>query len=277
MQLPYGVRQEEADGHPVYVLEDLAARAEAWVVPGLGLNAYHFAVESGGHEVAIIDSPATLEELHQRPSGFGLPILFPFPGRVAYGRFAFRGQVYEIGKRAPTGHAIHGFVLDRPWQVIAAGSSEHDGAVLVGRFESRAFPELASQYPSHFRLDVTFRLRAWTLSIETRAENVGASLLPVGLGLHPYFRVPLHRSGSVGGCIIEVPVTREWGLAPDLIPTGRLIAPQEDLTRGVSLEGRRYDNVYTGVIRSPEGSRCVLADTKAVSYTHLTLPTIYSV
>lgn len=260
--LPYAVREEEDDGRPVYVLEDRVARSQAWVTPGLGFNAYRFSVEPDAHEAAIIDPPPTLDDLQANPSRYGTPVLFPFPGRVARGRFTFRGRDYELQKRANNGNAIHGFVYDRPWQVVASGASAREGAVLVGRSESLAFPELAGQYPSAFRLDLTYRLRGWALGIEARAENVGPEPLPVGYGLHPYLHAPIDHGESAGGCVIEVPVTSRWELV-DMLPTGRILPVEEDLAAGVSLEGRRFDDVYTGVMMSGGGSRCVLTDTRA--------------
>lgn len=260
---PYTVRTEEEDGYPVYVLEDPVARAQAWVVPALGFNAYRFSVEPDEHEIGIIDPPPTLAELRARPSFYGTPLLFPFPGRVRGGRFTFGSRPYELQTRQSGSHAIHGFVYNRPWEVIASGPSARDGAVVVGRFESQSFPELATQYPSAFRLEVAYRLRTWTLTVEARAQNVGSEPLPVGYGLHPYFHVPLNHGPSIGGCVIEVPVTRRWELTSDLLPTGRTLPVEEDLAVGVSLEGRSFDTVYTGVLRSQDGSRCVLADTHA--------------
>lgn len=260
--LPYAVREEVEDGRTVYVLEDRAARAQAWVAPSLGFNAYRFSVEPDDHEVGIIEPPPTLDDLEANPSRYGTPVLFPFPGRVPHGRFTFNGREYELERRVANGHAIHGFVYDRPWQVIGSGTSAHDGAVLVGRFESQSFPELARQYPSAFRFDLTCRLRGWSLEMEARAENVGREPLPLGYGLHPYFHAPIDHGESAGGCVIQVPVTRRWELV-DLLPTGRLLPMEEDLASGVSLEGRTFDDVYTGVILDGDISRCVLTDTKA--------------
>jgi len=259
--LPYAVREEDDDGRPVYVLEDAQARSQVWVAPSLGFNAYRFSVEPDGHEVGIIEPPPTLGELGAYPSRYGVPVLFPFPGRVAAGRFAFRGRLYELERRVANGNAIHGFVYDRPWHVLASGAG-HDGALLAGRFESQSFPELARQYPSAFRLDLTYRLHAWSLTIDARAENVGDEPLPLGYGLHPYLHAPIDHGESAGGCVIQVPVTRRWELA-DLLPTGRTLPVEEDLASGVSLEGRRFDDVYTGVVLDGDVSRAALSDTRA--------------
>ncbi len=260
-KVPYVVREELEDGHAVHVLEDRAARSEAWVVPDLGLNLYRFSVEDRDESVAIVDPPPTLADLRADLTGYGVPILFPFPGRIPEGRFAFGGRTYQLLPREGDPPYGHGFVLDRTWRVIGSGTSTRDGAVLAARFESEAFPELAAQWPSAFRLDVTYRLRAWTLTMEARAENVGREPLPVGYGLHPYLHAPIDRGSSVGGCVIAVPVTRRWELR-DLVPTGRLLPLDEDLAAGVSLEGRTYDEVYTGPIVTRGESRSVLTDTR---------------
>ena len=262
MELPYDVRREEEDGYPVYVLEDRAVRSEAWVVPGIGLNLYRFSIERGDESIAVIDSPPTLEDLRREPYHYGVPVLFPFPGRIPQGRFTFGGRTYELAKLDEEGNAIHGLVASRPWRVIATGPSGEDGAVLVGRFESPEFSVLAEQYPSAFRLDLTYRLRAWTLTIEARAENIGRDPLPIGFGLHPYLRAPLREALTAGGCVIEVPATRRWELAGG-VPTGRLLPLDEDLAQGVSLEGRIFDDVYTGLLLTDGVSRCVMGDTRA--------------
>ncbi|MDI7274630.1 MAG: aldose 1-epimerase [Anaerolineae bacterium] len=267
MTLPYAVRQEREDGQQVCVLEDGEARSAAWVAPGLGFNLYRLSVEPDAHEVAIIDPPPTLADLQQDPAAFGMPVLFPFPGRIPGGRFSFGGRSYQLeprrgeASREPLGQ-MHGLVLDRPWRVIAWGTDPREGAVLVGRIESVDFPELAGQYPSAFRLDMTYRLRGWTVTAEARAQNIGSAPLPVGYGLHLYLHVPIDHDSSVGGCVIQVPATRRWELRGG-VPTGRLLKLEEDVAGGVSLEGRAFDEVYTDLLLTDGTSRGVLSDTRA--------------
>lgn len=261
-ETPYAVRSEREDGYQVYVLEDAVAGSQAWVAPELGLNAYRFSLERAEEEVPIIDPPPTLADLAADPSGYGVPLLFPFPGRIPGGRLTFGGREFQLETEREGDVALHGFVLRRPWRVIGSGTSAHEGALLVARLESAAFPELAEQYPSAFRLDVTYRLRAWTLTVEARAENIGGEPLPVGYGVHPYLRAPLGPGASAGGCTISVPVSRRWELEC-LVPTGRLLPLEEDLAAGVSLEGRSFDNLYTGLLADGGVSRAVLGDTEA--------------
>ena len=258
--LPYSVRTEREDGHDVYVLEDRAARSQAWVAPDLGLNVYRFSIERAGEDVAILDPPPLLGDLAADPAGYGLPILFPFPGRIPGGLVRYGGREYQIQPHTAGLGCAHGFVLDRAWQVEATGKSAHEGAELVGRLESADYPELAEQWPSTFRLEARLSLRAGTLAVYLRAQNTGRDPLPVGCGLHPYLRAPLSATSSAGGCLVSLPVTRRWELQ-DLVPTGRLLPLAEDWAVGVGLEGRIGDDVYTGVLAEQGSSRAVLSDT----------------
>ena len=108
---------------------------------------------------------------------------------------------------------------------------------------------------------MTYRLRAWTLTVEAQAENTGSEALPVAYGLHPYLHTPIDHDSSVGGCVIEVPARRRWQLV-DHAPTGQLEPLEEDLARGVSLEGRAFDYVYTDLWQAHGVSRAVLSDTR---------------
>ena len=257
MQARFDVRPMDEDGYAVWLLEDAAARSRVWVCPALGLNAYRFTVPLGGRAQDIIESPPRLTEIAARPSAYGLPILFPFPGRIRSGRFRFGDREYLLSHKNPSGHASHGFVLDRPWQIVTSGAE--GGAVLLGRIESRTFPELASQYPSAFRLDVRYCLHGWRLTVEACAQNIGSEALPVGYGLHPYLRAPIADSSTAALCTVRVPAVLQWELV-EMLPTGRLLPADPALAAGLPLAGRRLDDVFTASVSSPGGSSCALID-----------------
>ena len=101
----------------------------------------------------------------------------------------------------------------------AFGESEADGAWVRSEFGSVQFPELKGQFPSSFTIAVTHRLSEGELSLEAEGVNIGESDMPVGLGIHPYFRLPLHRSGQRERCSIHLPADLHWEL-DDCIPTG---------------------------------------------------------
>lgn len=259
MSARYTVREESFEGQVVYVLRDEGACAEARVLPSVGANCFAFAVEVAGRHLEILESPPDLGTLAGRPSGSGFPILFPFPNRVRGGRFSFEGRTYQMDAGLG-GNAIHGFVHARPWRV--AGSDTTEGASLALRFESGDHPDVARQFPFPFRAEAIYTLRAGALTLNFRGENTGASSMPAGYGVHPYFRAPLLRGGDPAECRVKVPVGKFWELK-DLLPTGRLIPAEGDydLFTGRPLGGSKFDAVFTDVVRDPDGViRCVLTD-----------------
>ncbi|OGG43552.1 MAG: hypothetical protein A3F84_20495 [Candidatus Handelsmanbacteria bacterium RIFCSPLOWO2_12_FULL_64_10] len=259
MSTRYAVREEPFEGQVVYVLRDEGARAEAKVLPAVGANCFTFAMEMNERRLDILESPPDLGTLAGRPSGSGFPILFPFPNRVRAGRFAFEGRTYQMDAGFG-GNAIHGFVHARPWRVAASDTA--DGASLTLRFESGDHPDVVRQFPFPFRAEATYTLREGALTLNFRGENAGASDMPAGYGVHPYFRAPLLRGGDPAQCRVKVPVRKLWELK-DLLPTGRLIPAEGDydLLRGRPLAGSKFDAVFTDVVRDPDGViRCVLTD-----------------
>src|SRR5262245_41550340 len=55
---------------------------------------------------------------NESPSGSGVPLLFPFPGRIGKARFMFSGREYSLEPGDRFGNAIHGFVYNRPWRAV---------------------------------------------------------------------------------------------------------------------------------------------------------------
>ncbi|MSS70368.1 MAG: aldose 1-epimerase [Candidatus Latescibacteria bacterium] len=253
------VREDRLEGQVIYVLRDEATRAEAKVLPTVGANCFAYAVEIAGRRIEVLESPPDLQTLAERASGFGFPILFPFPNRVRAGRFTFEGKTYQMDA-AFGGNAIHGFVHTRPWKVAASRTT--DGASLTLRFDSADHPDVVRQFPFPFRAEATYTLQEGALTLSFKGENVGGSSMPAGYGVHPYFRAPLLPDGDPAQCRVQAPVRKIWELK-DLLPTGRL-TPAEgdfDLRAGKPLAGSKFDAVFTDVVPDPDGLlRCVLTD-----------------
>ncbi len=97
----------------------------------------------------------------------------PWTNRLDAGRVGDIGQVPM--NRPADGTAIHGFLRDRPWKVEAATASS---ARLVIDAPSEPLPCAAV-------LDVGLDDRG--LSLALRLTNIGAAILPFGIGWHPWF------------------------------------------------------------------------------------------
>ncbi|NLN27084.1 MAG: aldose 1-epimerase [Firmicutes bacterium] len=243
----YVVERRQDSGDAVYILRERISGTRAEVIPAIGAQCARFAWCAGGHTVDILKAPPSLDALREEPVQYGIPVLFPFPNRIAHGRFAFNGRTVELPITEPErGHAIHGLVLDRPWTVADFGT-EDDSAYIVCTFDWHDHPEV-HVFPYPFALEYTIRLTADGLHTRFRATNTGDGLLPMGFGLHPWFPVPLVTGGDPQTCRIEAPVTHMREL-DDLIPTGRLFEPEaeRDLRRGVQLGRLFFDHAFTGI------------------------------
>ena len=261
----YSVSEEPFEGATVTVLRDGSGGREARVLPSVGNNCVAFRVRKGGETVDLIYTPPDPETLQGRPSGYGVPILFPWPNRIDGGRFVFNGEDYRLDTPSPGAHASHGFVLNRPWEVVGAGASDAEGAWVQSRFRSADFPEVGRQFPFPFEVTATYRLKDGALELEIEAVNTGTGAMPVGLGMHPYFPLPLAEGGSRDLCTVQMPVETYWPLREDMIPTGEIlqVSGRYDVRQPTQLKGQFYDNVWSGVVLTDGWSRCVYTDPTA--------------
>ncbi|MCZ6636435.1 MAG: aldose 1-epimerase [bacterium] len=262
----YSVRQEDFKGHTVYVLVDSQSGQEARVLPSVGNNCISYKIWKGDGSVELIYVPPDPETLQGRPSGYGVPILYPWPNRIDGGKFRFDGKDYQLDTPGSGEHASHGFVLVRPWQVESSGASTEDGAWIQSRFQSEDFPEVARQFPFPFEAVVVYRLKEGVLSLEFEGVNTGKTDMPAGLGIHPYFPLPIQENGNRDDCTVQMPVETYWPLRDDPIPTGEILpiaGTPFDVREPTSLKGVFFDNVWSGVQLTNGWSRCEYVDGSA--------------
>jgi len=245
----YGVRERVESGELLYELLDEEAALEATVWPALGCQCVGLTANWNGVEVDFLTSPPDLASLRAAPLYFGNPILFPFPNRIRGGRFTYDGRVVKLPcNEEKLGNAAHGLVFTRPWQVVDSGAETSGGAWIRSRFTLHDFPEISKAWPFPFEVDYTYRLFEGKLENVVVARNTGSCPMPLGLGLHPWFRLPLAPRGRRQACRLRAPVHRVWELV-DLIPTGRIVpAPLgKDLRGSVEIDDLDFDDVYAGL------------------------------
>src|SRR5262245_30565633 len=126
--MAYQVRTEQRDG-TIVVLEGDGGKPHAEIWPARGLNAYQWQVERNSQTLDLLYADPQLFP-NGRPTRSGIPILFPFPNRIRAGRFSWKGRDYQLPLNDPTArNAIHGFVCQRPWRVVARGADEREAWV----------------------------------------------------------------------------------------------------------------------------------------------------
>ena len=238
----------------IAILKDAASGSSAEILVSLGFNCFRFTAMVKGKAVEVLYAHPEFAGGEQRPSGSGIPLLFPFPGRIPGTTFAWEGKEYELEPGDAQGNAIHGFVHKRPWRVIEQSESR-----VVGQFQAwKDDPSLKDRWPADFRITATYELQGNMLSTHYLLENPGDTPLPFGFGTHAYFRVPLG-GAKADDCIVKLPISAQWELA-DMLPTGRrLELPNAaEFQAGQRFGDMKFDDVFTGIVPQ-SGDRVVAA------------------
>ncbi len=212
-----------------------------------GFNCFEFLAKVGERTVSVVDTLDGFAETGERPSGSGIPILFPYPNRITKGRYEWEGTPYELPESLVgynKDNAIHGFCLDRPWRVTDAGAD-----FVVGEFQlSVDAPDRLALWPADFVLEAKYTLSGATLRCDFKVANPDHRPLPWGLGTHPYFTLPFGEEGTLPNCVVEAPASEEWELV-DCLPTGKRlpVSPEKDLREGARFTDLQMDDVLTGL------------------------------
>jgi aldose 1-epimerase len=239
-------------------LSDRASGSNARILVSQGFNCFSWrpVLKDGPREMLWAEPGFEMGD--KRPSSGGNPILFPFPGRIGGAVFTFEGREYRLEPSDAYGNAIHGFVLNRPWRVVEQSESR-----VLGEFQAAVDDaKILEQWPSDFRIRVSYEVRECELLSEIHYENTGKSALPCGFGTHAYFRLPLSEDAIVADTVVTAPVDRYWELER-MIPTGQLSAvrPDQPLAAGLRLVDHQFDTAFTGLFPDADGLvRTRLAD-----------------
>lgn len=228
-----------------HVFELTQGDVVAEVVPDAGCNVRSIRFQG----VELLRQAPTLAEL--RGTRYGVPVLYPTPNRVRGAVFTFEGRKYVFEpNKGP--NFIHGLVKAESWEVVEAreivnrtGAAEPVCAMecrfvfLPGRPSYDLFP-----HPHVLLLTITVTPSSvrWTYRVD---NTKGASRVPYGFGLHPWFNY----LGPRNQTYLTVPATH-WMEAIDQLPTGRLVDLAEtniDLRTPRSVDGFVVDDVYFGM------------------------------
>jgi aldose 1-epimerase len=227
----------------IVVLRDSGSGSQAKILASFGFNCYQFTALVDHEPVDVIWSEPGFELGDKRASGSGIPLLFPFAGRLRGKSFVWHGREYPAEGDDGRGNAIHGYVLGRPWRV----TEQTDQEVTAEFHASIDEPKLLEAWPADFCITATYSLRGTRLESDFLIENPDSHPLPFGFGIHPYFRVPLGGADS-GPCRVRLPFQERWDMT-DMLPTGQRV-PVEDpaaFRAGLPFAEMQFDDVFTGL------------------------------
>jgi aldose 1-epimerase len=247
----YNAQRVKVDGVEVIRLIDASHKARVSIAPSLGNNAYEFLVNGKN----IMYFPVTnLAEFKQKPTFSGNPLLAPWANRLDHEGFYANGKHYILNpalnnyRHDPAKQPIHGLLsYASEWKVTNVAAN-NQGAEATSRLEFWRYPDYMAQFPFAHTLDMTYRLRAGVLEVETVIENHSTDTMPVSIGFHPYFR--LHDSPR-NSWRVTLPAKESYILSGSLIATGEKkpmpYKNQQDL------EGISLDDVLGGLTPGDNG------------------------
>lgn len=233
----------------IVTITDADSGAAAKILVSLGFNCFSWQQQLNDGPREMLWAHPEFASGNERPSGSGIPLLFPFPGRIGQAKYSFAGRDYQLEPGDAFGNAIHGFVHKRPWRVVEQSPSR-----VVGEFQaSKDDASILSHWPSDFRVRVSYEVRGRELASDIRCENTGDAALPFGFGTHTYFRLPLAEAGAAEETLVYAPVSKVWELK-DMLATGKMLelTPELQLAGG-PIAGRNFDTCYTGLSAESDG------------------------
>ncbi len=223
--------------------DDSGATAE--VAVGLGFNCYSwkapFAGDADASRRELLWAEPDFELGEGRPSRSGIPLLAPFPGRIAHGVVEWEGKRYQLDDTSGQGHAIHGFAPRNAWRLVDR-SVDHVTAEFRPTIDA---PAAVAQWPGNYVMTATYSIAGSRLVFDLRVVNPGDEPVPFGFGTHAYFRLPLAEGADPEATVVRAPVDGRWEAA-DMIPTGALesLPGSDPLNVGAALAGREFDTAY---------------------------------
>jgi len=253
----YSCEPGQWQDEPVMVLRDNQSGAIAMVAHELGSNCVFWAVRHQQQEVPVIETPASPAVLHNRASRGGIPVLWPFPGRVRDAHYTYRGQDYHLPRTDKSGvHHIHGLALNAKWQVAAYGADDNGAFLVTTLRPAQLSDEGRPSYPFDFVLSLRLVLKGQSLTYLVTLENKESqTALPFSFGLHPYFRAPLVPTDSPpdpaarSHCLMRIPAATHWPTDGG-IPNGpaQPVTPSQDFRDWKALGSQPFDDMYSGVL-----------------------------
>jgi aldose 1-epimerase len=147
-------------------------------------------------------------------------------------------------------YAMHGLLLDQAFTHLEQTST----AEITGRLKSHDF---GGRWPSRADISVTWRLADGGLRLQVDVSNVGDEAMPLGIGWHPYWRLP---SGRRDQARVRVPASARLRVNnyDGVLPTGEVAAiagGPYDVAQagGLLLGGLHLDDCFTGLTPAPDG------------------------
>ena len=188
--------------------------------------------------------------------------LVPYTNRIADARFAWQGEDVQLPRNfAPESSSIHGMGWQSEWRV----SHQHEfKCTLEHEWDA------AEGWPWGYAAQQRIRLGKKGLAITLNATNRSARAMPMGLGLHPYFR---RRPETK----LTFSATGAVATGDAQIPDGNIIAPDHfaDFAGGAVLPETLVDHCFVGwdgTVRIEDDLGAITLSATGAPFLHVYVP-----
>ncbi|MCF7843531.1 hypothetical protein K9M47_01390 [Candidatus Gracilibacteria bacterium] len=182
------------------------------IIPEVGGRVHEICLKHENVLINILDNEQDVEAIKNERWYKGA-ILVPFPNRVRAGSYDFNGEHYQLPINFPgEGHAIHGLVYDKSFEIITTDIAEK--GLLTVRYRYNGSIE---GYPFPCTVKYVFSIEDNNFSCSISVVNDGEKTLPFGVGWHPYFIL----GSDVDNLYLKLPNVASIEVDEKMIPTGK--------------------------------------------------------
>jgi aldose 1-epimerase len=241
------------------IIEFSAGGYKAVMVPGVGANVIQLI--NLKKEVDILKTPKSLEELKEKPQGYGIPLLFP-PNRIENATYTLNDKTYNFPRNAgTTNNHAHGILRGLPFNIVRAEEIEENVVEIEVSFISDKENDAMFVYFDHeFECRIIYRLSKEGLEQKLTFINNSKSPMPLGVGFHTTLNVPFYKGSRREDYRLIISANEKWELSDKKLPTGKILPLNEKeneyrqsgmmpyefpldncyIARPLDLEGRKY-------------------------------------
>lgn len=262
------------------------------ILPGRGMNVFQIRAWLPGLGIVDLLNSPTLEEAANILNGgtadifgnasfqMGGAILVPYVNVIRgkllsdntcletliAGQKVILPANFSATKEGAEKHALHGLILNKKMDVVTT-ETDNEQASVTATYKAGNFD---CHWLSSTTLTIKIVLNSDDFTLTVTAKNTGNSVLPIGIGWHPYFMIP-------GGVRSQVKLHVPSNLKvldnnyDDVFPLGELVSVSGTAydfsdTGGAPLGNLHLDECYTNLIRNSSDEAIVELYDAAVKY-----------
>jgi aldose 1-epimerase len=185
----------------------------------------------------------------------GIPFLAPWADRLDEQAFYANGKRYAfdmtLGNVRGT-NPIHGFLMSASeWRVVEA-RADGASAWVTSRLEFFKYPDWMKQFPFAHTIEMTHRLRAGTLEVITRIDNLSVEPMPVAIGFHPFFQLT---DSPRDEWTLSVGAKTHWPVTDAKMPSGATQPIEKFFPNPLAAQLAPFelDDVFSDLVRDTAG------------------------